>query len=193
MAGLFLKKELIRSRIQIMKTLCAIGAALLVVVSAQATITFEYSYTFNDNWRVSGSFQGDPIGDLIKNVSNLTMKVNDVAVQGTLRAWGKDAMGGPVFSALVSMNNFAIENSSGSDYFRMMNDRAYVSNPDAYLVYNGRWTAYDAPPVSSKWTLTAVPSVSPPSAVPEPSTLLAGAFLLMPFGIHGLKRLRNRK
>jgi hypothetical protein len=31
------------------------------------------------------------------------------------------------------------------------------------------------------------------TAVPEPTTIIAGALLLLPFGLHGLRHLRNRK
>ena len=61
------------------------AAALLAACSgaAQAS-TFDFSYTFSDGQKLSGSLDGTLSGDLVTNISNVSVTFDDVAFTATL-------------------------------------------------------------------------------------------------------------
>ena len=68
------------------------------------------------------------------------------------------------------------------------------------LTANGIWTLFLADmsvgggtSTLESWGLDIRSGVPPEPTVPEPSTFIAGALLLLPFGLQGIRHLRNRK
>jgi hypothetical protein len=99
-------------------------------------------------------------------------------------------------------------NSGGDTYsFNLSSLHQDFASPTA-MVLSGMGTAFitgpgaDKLPTTGLWSLTTqtfgestftFSSSSTVSAVPEPSTFIAGGLLALPFGFKGIRRLRNRK
>ncbi|HEY0340943.1 MAG TPA: hypothetical protein VGC34_09075 [Steroidobacteraceae bacterium] len=106
------------------------AVALLAVCSgaAQAT-TYDFSYTFTDNFSadpvpvVTGSFDGTLVGNLFTNISDVSVAVNGVAFNGPLfiGSWDSSAnlanfaANAAVVSTNGALNNFVIADSNLPD------------------------------------------------------------------------------
>jgi PEP-CTERM motif len=178
-----------------MNIISALLSLGMTMASSHAAINFNYSYTFQDGAKVSGSLTGTQNGDYVENISDVTMSLNGIAVSRT------------IFPASFDYNlqkwvdyyhiSFNLEKCNivlfNSDYAH--GDYSY----NTYFGVSYTWSAsyvvtepwpgkilhsdeyYDHPGDPSRWSLMAVP---------EPSTYLAG---LSALGMLGLFGGRNRR
>ena len=161
------------------KHFLAAAVALTAAVAAQAD-DFTFSYT---SWPylVTGSFSGTPTGDLITNLSDISVKIDGSPLAGgataapsrTYFGWNGIGLGGVVSISGVA-NNFI---------FSVPHDGTWTNTDDFYSIPNfGNRTGLSlsgttlfesfAPFTPGQWTVTAVP---------EPETyamLLAGLGLI---------------
>lgn len=163
--------------------------------SAQATV-FQFSATFDADHVVTGSFEGKANGNLVTDLSNVTLEFNGQAA-GDGRAFttaAYDESGyywrpGAVASFDGTQNNFLFINSnylsndySYNTYFYSLTwygaTIATSYSPNSPYFYTGSISA----PASYGWTLSAV------NEVPEPATLA-----LLGLGVAGLGVMRRRK
>lgn len=82
-----------------------LAVSLLTGAATQAAV-YEFSYQFNNSKLVTGTFEGEADGDLIRMQSNLEVWVNGVSFG--MAAFG---MVNPVMSADISKNNFSLRSS----------------------------------------------------------------------------------
>ena len=178
--------------------------AILFAGGAQASQTFDYSYTFDNGQGqgkvASGSFTGDvSLTDLnlITDISNATLNINGAPLfSGTTFVQSYNGSNWVNSGVVISVNgansNFIFANtadSGQSKYFYVIpwlggiGAQAQVSgnagsgSPSDYLDYNnGQY-------IQSNWKVSAV------SAVPEPETY---AMLLAGLGLMGFM-VRRRK
>lgn len=167
-------------------------AVLLAAIgSAQATV-FNFSMSVG-NVVTSGSFEGTANGNLITDLSNISLALNGVAVEGS----------GTLFSAQFVENQYywapgAVVSFDGKENNFLFINSDYLAgdyNFNAYL-YSLSWygesysgdsvqgigAAMHGSPVSFGWQVAAV------NDVPEPATLA-----LFGLGIAGLSVLRRKK
>ena len=193
---------------KIMRQLClsVLAGLCLTAASAFGSMSFNYSYTsgteygyspFTATGTLSGTQVGDTVSGYVTGVSVQSLFINGTQVLGTLYnahrvssnndynsgTWVQS--GSAVVSFLQSQNNFIFINS---DYAN--NQGGYTGffyNVAAWPQaqgYNANPFGYDADIARGNWSLTAVP---------EPSTYLAGALMLLPFAASTVRRLgKNR-
>jgi hypothetical protein len=164
----------------------ALALSLLVGAAAQAT-TYNFSYTFGDGNKATGSFDGTTVGDLVVDLSHISVSVNGVAFpqNGALTAYFFTPLGDwENHDAVASFN--ALHNNFGffdGDPNKGLNTRGFMLAP--YDVNHlaaiagtvgepSEWT------VAANWTLTA--------AVPEAETY---AMLLVGLGLIGVVARRR--
>jgi hypothetical protein len=83
----------------------------------------------------------------------------------------------------TTASSIQMQGSSANSYAG--GDFRYLNNGDTFgQVSSSAWSTYSVPDM----TFTAVFS-----SVPEPTTFIAGALLALPFGLQGIRFLRNRK
>lgn len=184
----------------LMSIIAACAVFAIAATRADAT-TYDFSYTFTPLMGtnvVTGSFDGTASGDLITDLSNISVVVNGSLIfhdSGNLWSDHWDPVssswvaGGAVASFDGLQNNFLFVDSNFpadpnyTEYY-------YSDHLSNYLndLYVGSWV-YDAPYTSGTWSVTAQDSSSGPSAVAEPSSmLLVGASLM---GLVGVNRRRG--
>ena len=161
------------------------AAVFSFAVVAQAA-TFNYSYSPTSEFSISGSFDGIASGDLVTNLSNISVKASfinaELSGEGAALPYHYDTQvadwvsGGAVVSFSGAHNNFAFIAAKTSNYFRPI-DNAYsyslASSIDGRTIYYFYSFTQQA---SSSWRLTEV------TAVPEPESyalMLAGLGLMV--------------
>lgn len=140
--------------------------ALLASVSAHADM-FDFTYTFDDGSKMTGSLEGSLVGDTVQNVSDIHAALNGVAFTGTLSAAGLNSSTGvfdqpAVVSTDSSKNNFAFSDAPDraglnagnfTNLFEMIvgngvfagNSNVLVNNSASDLAPNGSWTLAPVP------------------------------------------------
>ncbi len=184
-------------KFRFLATVAGVLTAILTAGSVHAT-TFNYSYTFSSTYNpsaltVSGSLEGDPNGNLVENVKNVTISfkgtpISDFVTQHYDGAGWVD--GFPVVSFTGLENNFAFV-ITDSIYFYMLTATGGDGTGNEAIAYfsgldfsDSNFSSYSTERGGNHWSLTAVP---------EPSTLTAGLLLASLIGLHGVRSLQIRK
>ena len=163
------------------------AAALLAVCGGAANAsTYDFSYTFTNNNVpapvVTGTFDGTLTGNLLTNISDVSVSVNGVAFNGPLFLGSWDSTAGAVSfaanTAVVStnaaQNNFVIADTSDPSLATFTNLFYYVSGAPGTTPSGGSQevslqniagpSAFDLDTVGT-WSLTPAP-VPLPAALP---------------------------
>jgi hypothetical protein len=182
-----------------MKKLFTLLSLLTVgAITANAQLTFDYSYNFLGGPVVSGTLMGTLSGDNVMDISDVTVSVNGNPLTIT-SVTGSDGTGAAVVSLIADDNNFDFLASDGEIFF-MIPHGSYGPPPfnnqpgtvaGVYYISGQYGNENITLTESSDWSLTEVPSV--PSAVPEPSTYLSGALLLLPLGVSTFRSFRKTR
>lgn len=152
-------------------------ASLIVAGAAQAGAVFSFSYTFSDSTVVTGNFTGDANGNLISNLSNISVFVNGNGFTAN----------GNLFASHYLNNTWisggGVASFDGKDNNFLFSDVDYPTNPNInhylFLIPNGgqSWAKLetqvslsDQSDVSSRWSVSQVSQS--PASVPEPGSLL---------------------
>jgi hypothetical protein len=166
--------------------------AVLVPLSAHAS-DFLFSYTFDTGDYVTGSFTGDLQGNIISNLSNVSVSLdgtifptNNISVS----SWSDTnfwVSGGAIASLDGTQNNFnfrSFDNVATYDFLAIPFFSAVTNNAQAYISL-----AFNNYPVdvvgynAQHWSVTAVP-------VPEPETY---AMMLAGLGMLGFAARRRKQ
>lgn len=179
-----------------------VAIAFAVAAIASQAETFNYSYTFTDGTKVTGSFDGTSDGALVTGLTNISANINGAAFNGSgnLVGFSYDSnsgysSGGAVVSFDGRNNNLYFVDSldplSGyTNYFWSVPTGGPPKGQD-YEVYAGGYDLVEyeyghnrIPYVfsSDQWSLTSV------SAVPEPES-----YALMLVGLGFIGSLAKRR
>ena len=176
----------------------------IVVLGLGAAITslpaavFDFSYTFGDGLKATGSLTGTQNGNFVENVSNVSLAFNGTAVSGSIFASKYDANLGYLTGAVVSfdglLNNFLFTNSdlAGGDF--SYDSLFYMFNAAVSPYGSATAEAYappaigsiDLPTSASRWSLTA--ATTNPSVPDGGSTAV-----LLGVGLAGLVWSQRRR
>lgn len=181
----------------------ALAALLLTTVSAHATSSFNFSYTFASGDIVNGSFSGNANGNLVTNLSNITAFFDGIAFpgNGSLTSYsnvsGNWVAGAGVASFDGRENSFMFDNGSCChSAFISINDTGHPGETNHVEAWTNNFSKYavdypyTTPYSPARWTLIDVSDVSDVSPVPEPE---AYAMLLAGLGLLGLTAKRRRQ
>lgn len=162
-------------------TLIIIATAALTGAAAHAE-TFNYSYTFSGGSVVTGSFDGTASGNLVTNLSHITVILNGITFNGsgslmsstrTNGIWGN---GGAVASFDGRQNNFFFSDAKFPENGNLLTNYFYSSSlvngstqTDTSYARFASYVGFGGPYAAARWSLI--------SAVPEPASytlMLAG-------------------
>lgn len=177
-----------------MKTLIRFIAYAFVLVAsaaAQAT-TFNFSYSFTDGNKVTGSFDGTANGNLVTGLSHISVSLNGNAFSGSgsLSAYSFDIQKSEwTENAVVSFDglhsNFGFSdghpNDKGDIFLLIPYDKSTTEVAQLILAGGGDSTDFGGDIVAANWTVTAVP---------EPETY---AMLLAGLGLVGFAARRRKQ
>ncbi len=169
------------------KKLIQAAVVLAACSSAAHASTFDFSYTFSDGQSLTGSLDGTLTGDLVTNISNISVEFDNSAFTGTLYAGTFNSAASSynysanaaVVSTDATKNNFIFADNTDpgannvTNFFYFVNG-ATPSGAQGQEVEAGSVTSGNLGIDSGggKWSLTPVPV---PAALP---LLMSGLGLL---------------
>jgi len=174
-------------------TLTAIAYLGVGAAAASGATVYNFAYTFGDGQTASGSFTGTASGDLIENITPLSLTINGSAIPGPLYLnWNLNTPG-PVISTDVTQNNFVFQtgpvpspgDTPGPTDFLMAT--FFPNTPSAIVVANisvNYPIDFDFGVNPANWSVT-------PAAAPEPTTMVAGIASLGLAAMGLLRRARR--
>jgi hypothetical protein len=153
-----------------------------------------------------------PVMDL--NVQAISSAINSVDSHPLTITFGADGYGPTVGQFLAIMSGHLVSGTAHAVTYNTYYDVSPIVSPPGTLLtasgplvssFNGSWTS-SVVSLASPYSLEEVITIqaSPTEAasysldgsislVPEPTTMIAGALLLIPFGLQGIRCLRSRK
>lgn len=158
----------------ILTSLCLLAST--IVAQPIHASTFKFSYVFNTGQVVTGSFSGDLSGDLVSNLSNISVSIDGLSLVG-LTAYSYTAPGshcvtcysasGAVASFDPLKNNFVFSNANlatgvgVTNYFYIMPWPNGAGNPVATqaLLHGTYINYYNGQFIPQNWHLAAVPEL----------------------------------
>ena len=167
-------------------------------LSANASISYDFSYNISDGNTLSGSFDGTASGNLITNITNLSVSYDGGAPVTGLKNSSFTSTG-PVFGgAVISINGLAnnfsfTDGPNPSTYFTYaflsLTDPSLTTPSTTYIEYHipgsGGIFKGDNPFIPANWSVSL-------TAVPVPSALwLFGSALAGVIGFNRKKSLRQ--
>jgi len=168
------------------------GVLALAFGNAQALESYTFSETLQGGTKITGSFQGDASGNLISNISNISVAFDGDAFNGSGHLFsaaisvGIGWVSGAVVSFDGTQNNFAFVDSDIANgnfwltnYFWSFTSLPEINSLDRACNRND--ICVDGP--AQSWSVTTV------NPVPEPETY---AMMLAGLGLLGFKA-RSRK
>jgi hypothetical protein len=169
----------IKQEVPVIKKLLQAAAVLAACSGAAHASTFDFSYTFGDGQLLTGSLDGTLSGELITDISNVSINFDHTTLSGTLYAGTFDSatstynysMNAAVVSTNAALNNFIFADSNDpgannvTNWFYFVNgltpSGANGQEVEAANVNTGD-IAFDNPG-SGQWSLRPVPV---PAALP---------------------------
>jgi hypothetical protein len=167
----------------VIKKLLQAAAVVAACSGAAHASTFDFSYTFTDGQTVTGSLDGTQNGDLVTDISNVSVDFQGTVFTGTLYAGTFNATSGgfdyspnaAVVSTNGLLNNFIFADNTDpaannvTNFFYYINNSAFSTdgtpavsaanfNPGANSTFG-----LDSPAAPGQWSLAPVPV---PAALP---------------------------
>lgn len=191
------------------KPITIIAALALGFAAPVAAADYTFQYTSSTGDLFTGSFSGNQTGNLVTDITSLSVAFNGTAFDGPLFNYGYFGYNGPfgpnntaptdftLNGAIVSfdplLNNFiflnTIPSQTDDDLFYIIPWNNFGSNQVAtQAVVNGnRFPIFNGNYVPANWSLSEV-NVPGPGGIPEPATW---AMLLSGFGLVGVMARRR--
>jgi hypothetical protein len=191
--------------------LAIMAAVLVMAVQARATITYDITFTGSDDFTIAtGQFDVDSgivtSGFLDVTFNGVTVDYNNLLPVGATGEASNGANFGPgqdnVFDGnSLTQGGFLTVNGlvfySGDSYSDRSGGLIWLgddspSDPTPQLVgagTTGGFGGYLVPYIDGTLTVSSVA----PVPVPEASTMLAGALMLLPFGVGAVRSLRKER
>ena len=180
-------------------SLFSIGAA----AANAALTTFDYSYKFNSGVVASGTLEGVLSGQTVSDVQDVTLTLNQTAVGAGVipvavtSVTSANGTSSAVVSFIDDDNNFYFGNASAM--FVMLQTGGTDPNAPIFAgtgpLASSYANGYQQTEITDlngvlggpdSWSLTEAAS-----PVPEPSTYISGALMMLPLGAGMLRRLRK--
>jgi hypothetical protein len=166
---------------------------VLAISSIVHATSFNYSYTFDDNKIVSGSFTGTASGNLITNLSNITLSYNGIDYMSSFYSYdfhGKPG-GTASFDGLQNSFNFAdsvnpATPTSWTVLFYSLPGGTAIQSSNESFAQNIITGESNTSTIGAKWLVT--PQGGTPVPTPEPGTIM-----LMGSGVLGMLGFRRRQ
>lgn len=171
----------LRAKVQFANTFNSNGAG---------TYTFQTGTAWNLEWSANSDYAGSSGNNLNALTYKLTLvgvgsidpinvlfSDNSIGNNSTANGAGVEAVNPAGYAALLGANNVA-QNSWQATLFGI--------NPNATGSYNFKLEAYSMGNLLAGTEITV-------NAVPEPTTMIAGGLLLLPFGINVLRSFRKNR
>jgi hypothetical protein len=169
----------------------------LSTVSSLGQIVFDYSYTFaSDGNTVSGQLEGTYAGGgLVDFTSVLSLyydgiqdpDTDPISAASVAVSPGNPLFGTPAVASFNANNNDFAFVQDDNLIFAMVPSDDTIDSPNGALATDILGDL-DAPTDPGNWSL-----VPAPCAVPEASTVFAGAMLLLPLGVSMVRMVRKSK
>jgi PEP-CTERM motif len=169
--------------VPVIKKLIQAAALLAACSGAAQASTYDFSYTFTDGQEVTGALDGTLSGDLVTDISNVSVDFKGTAFNGPLFIGSFDSSSGgftyaansAVVSTNAALNNFVINdsndpfnnNSTNSFYYFNGATPDLLGSHEANVSTNAGPSDYDNDQTSGigQWSLTPAP-VPLPAALP---------------------------
>ena len=190
------------------KSITMVAALALAVAGPAQAAGFNFEYRLNTGELVTGSFTGDKAGNLVTNISDISVALNGTSFSGTLAAYRYTGYNGPGGPNNTASTNFVL-NAATVSFDPLLNNFLFINTvpilqPDEDLFYIFPWTNggdnqvatqvrlngvtpnfYNGNYVPGNWSLK---ENSGPGGVPEPATWL---MLIGGFGLVGVVSRRR--
>ncbi len=192
------------------KPITIFAALALGVAAPAAAADFTFGYTSNTGTVFTGSFSGNRSGNLVTDITDISVAIDGTSFDGTVDAYGYTGYNGPGGPNLTAPANFVL-NAATLSFDPLLNNFLFLNRPPAigqdddvfYIIpwANGPGNQvatqaalngvvlnfFNGAYVPANWSLSEV-VVPGPGGIPEPATW---AMLLSGFGLVGVMARRR--